>query len=125
MLQGSFVDSYNNMTLKTLNILTWYAKKCDHIPYLLKTDDDMYINTDNLYKFATTQLEKPLNGVQVGQIGDWIIGFMHKKAKPFRNPHHKYYVPEQLFRGSVYPNFVSGTAYLLSRNNIYNKHVQK
>ena len=113
LLQGSFVDSYDNMTLKTLNILTWYIKKCDRIPFLLKADDDMYINTNNLYNFAS----------KFDDVG--IAGFMHKNAKPFRDPNHKYYVPEQLYSGYVYPDFVSGTCYLVSRNNIFNKLMQK
>ena len=109
VLQGLFVDSYRNLTLKTLNILTWYVKKCDRIPFLLKTDDDMYINTENLYKFASKLVVEDLKGE------GWITGFLHENAKPFRDPDHKYYVPEQLYPGKVYPNFVTGTCYLVSR----------
>ena len=105
ILQGSFVDSYNNMTLKTLNILIWYVGKCDGIPFLLKTDDDIFINTDNLYTLTTKFVDEP----------DVITGHMHKNAKPFRDPNHKYYMPKELFAGEVYPNFVSGTCYLVSR----------
>ena len=113
ILQGSFVDSYRNMTLKTLNILTWYVKQCDRIPVLLKTDDDMYINTENLYKFASKLgVEDPFEDLMDN---NWITGFLHKNAKPFRDPDHKYYVPEQLYPGKIYPNFVTGTCYLVSR----------
>ena len=45
MLQKPFIDSYKNLTIKTLEILKWYLqKKHVDIPYLLKTDDDMYID---------------------------------------------------------------------------------
>ena len=44
LLQKPFRDSYETLTTKTLEILRWYLECCDHVPYLLKTDDDMYIN---------------------------------------------------------------------------------
>ena len=44
LLQKPFRDSYKTLTTKTLEILRWYLEYCDHVPYLLKTDDDMYIN---------------------------------------------------------------------------------
>ena len=43
LLQKPFRDSYETLTTKTLEILRWYLEY-DHIPHLLKTDDDMYIN---------------------------------------------------------------------------------
>ena len=44
LLQKPFRDTYKTLTTKTLEILRWYLECCDHIPHLLKTDDDMYIN---------------------------------------------------------------------------------
>ena len=44
LLQMPFRDSYKTLTTKTLETLRWYLECCDHIPHLLKTDDDMYIN---------------------------------------------------------------------------------
>ena len=44
LLQKPFRDSYKTLTTKTLEILRWYLECCEHVPYLLKTDDDMYIN---------------------------------------------------------------------------------
>ena len=44
LLQMPFRDSYKTLSTKTLEILRWYLECCDHVPYLLKTDDDMYIN---------------------------------------------------------------------------------
>ena len=44
LVQKPFRDTYKTLTTKTLEILRWYLECCDHIPHLLKTDDDMYIN---------------------------------------------------------------------------------
>ena len=42
LLQSPFVDSYNNLTLKSLFILKYFAQSTYRT--LLKTDDDSYIN---------------------------------------------------------------------------------
>ena len=50
------VDSYQNLTLKTLAAFDWMRTFCPKAEYLLKTDDDMFIQvvknfSDVLYKF--------------------------------------------------------------------------
>ena len=42
LLQSPFVDSYNNLTLKSLFILKYFTQSTYRT--LLKTDDDSYIN---------------------------------------------------------------------------------
>ena len=37
------LDSYNNLTLKTLAAFDWMLTFCPQTEYLLKTDDDMFI----------------------------------------------------------------------------------
>lgn len=52
ILQESFVDSYANLTLKSVMLLKWFTRECDNIPYVLKTDDDMYINLKQLFQLT-------------------------------------------------------------------------
>ena len=59
LLQKPFRDSYKTLTTKTLETLRWYLECCDHIPHLLKTDDDMYINVRD------TKLPQPPRKVAV------------------------------------------------------------
>ena len=110
-----YVDSYQNMTIKTMQILTWYTTHCNEIPLLLKTDDDMFINTKNLFDFASefdVESTSLWNGL--------ITGHMHKNRTPFRDPDNKYYVPEEIYPHKIYPQFISGGAYLISRNINFN-----
>ena len=46
---GSFIDSYRNLTLKIKLGLTWAYLQCN-FKYLLKTDDDSFVNTIGLVK---------------------------------------------------------------------------
>ena len=73
ILQERFEDSYRNLTIKTMLFLKWYNQKCSHIPYLLKADDDVFLNTKNLYKIVSQNTK-----------ADILIGLLHCDAKPAR-----------------------------------------
>jgi hypothetical protein len=51
---GSFEDTYRKLTLKTLHILDWASTYCTKAQYLLKTDDDMFLNIPNILNFIET-----------------------------------------------------------------------
>ena len=44
VIQNDFLDTYRNLTLKSVAILKWIQSFCQNAKFLLKTDDDMYIN---------------------------------------------------------------------------------
>ena len=48
MAFGNFIDSYKNLTLKTLSLVNWVKQSCKRPRYLLKVDDDIFINTKNM-----------------------------------------------------------------------------
>ncbi|KAG9483351.1 hypothetical protein GDO78_009333 [Eleutherodactylus coqui] len=48
IIQQDFLDTYNNLTLKTLMGLKWVTTYCPQIPYVMKTDSDMFVNTEYL-----------------------------------------------------------------------------
>uniref|UniRef100_A0AAG5DEP6 Hexosyltransferase n=1 Tax=Anopheles atroparvus TaxID=41427 RepID=A0AAG5DEP6_ANOAO len=49
IVQGSFVDAYRNMTYKHVMALKWFTYHCPGARYVLKTDDDVFVNTPVLY----------------------------------------------------------------------------
>lgn len=51
IIRGRFIDSYNNLTLKTISSLEWVDTYCPRASYVLKTDDDMFINVLRLMAF--------------------------------------------------------------------------
>lgn len=51
IIRGRFMDSYNNLTLKSIKMLEWMDTYCSHAKYVLKTDDDMFINIPRLLSF--------------------------------------------------------------------------
>ena len=109
ILQAQFEDAYYNLTLKSLAIVNWVADNCEKVKYVLKIDDDMFVNMQLLVDFAETREFKNV-----------IIGKIAKKWLPHRDSNSKWYVPSSAYAGQVYPNFATGPAYLIHRDAIPN-----
>ncbi len=53
LIVANFEDSYDNLTLKTMSTLEWVDTYCNQSQFILKTDDDMFINMPNLINFIS------------------------------------------------------------------------
>jgi hypothetical protein len=70
ILQDSnFLDSYNNLTIKSIHILKYFISVSDQTgnKYLLKTDDDSFIHLEALWDLAKFRLAKNSNHL-IGRI---------------------------------------------------------
>lgn len=108
IIQGMFLDTYNNLTLKTISMLEWSSEHCDRVHYLLKTDDDMYIHIPMLFSI--------LDGASSRRRA--IIGKVAKRWKPIRNVTSKYFISQEQFKPAFYPDFNTGPAYVLTNDII-------
>ncbi|CAH0715114.1 unnamed protein product, partial [Brenthis ino] len=108
LIVGRFVDSYSNLTLKTLSMLEWTDTYCPRVPRLLKTDDDMFINVPRLLRFMTARE----NATRT------IWGKVVRKSLPKRTTKSKYYVSPLQFPGKVFPDFATGPAYLVTADAV-------
>ncbi|XP_075988139.1 uncharacterized protein LOC142984436 [Anticarsia gemmatalis] len=116
VIQEGFIDSYNNLTLKSIMMLKWITNNCnDSVRYILKTDDDMYINVPNLIdnlRNRSRDFDNKTRGTRAKEymlIGDLICG-----ARPVLDSSNKWYSPRYMYGGRVYPKYLSGTGYALS-----------
>ncbi|XP_037075434.1 beta-1,3-galactosyltransferase 4-like, partial [Pollicipes pollicipes] len=51
IVQGNFVDSYRNLTLKTTCMLEWVSRFCSRASLVLKVDEDVFLHIPNLLSF--------------------------------------------------------------------------
>ncbi|XP_045508224.1 uncharacterized protein LOC123704022 [Colias croceus] len=114
VIQEGFIDSYNNLTLKSIMMLKWVTNNCNEsVRYILKTDDDMYINVPNLISNLQNRSkihdESSHKEKEYLLIGDLICG-----ARPVLDTSNKWYSPRYMYGGSVYPRYLSGTGYVFS-----------
>ena len=48
VIQEDFVDSYMNLTLKSVMGLRWAHHHCPELDFFMKTDDDVFVNVPHL-----------------------------------------------------------------------------
>ncbi|KAM4023208.1 beta-1,3-galactosyltransferase 2-like isoform 1-T2 [Anomaloglossus baeobatrachus] len=106
IIQQDYMDTYNNLTLKTLMGMNWVAIYCPQIPYVMKTDSDMFVNTE----YLINQLLRPDQPSRKS----YFTGYVMKDYLPNRNPESKWYMSPELYPDERYPVFCSGTGYVFS-----------
>ncbi|XP_029970410.1 beta-1,3-galactosyltransferase 2-like [Salarias fasciatus] len=106
IIQQDFLDTYKNLTIKTLMGANWVATYCPRASYVMKTDSDMFVNTEYLvYKLLRPEL-KPRRS--------YFTGNNMRGFGPNRNKNSKWYMPPELYPSETYPTFCSGTGYVFS-----------
>lgn len=108
IVQGDFIDSYRNLTLKGLYFMEWTLRNCSHVKWILKADDDVMINPYSFQRYL--QRKKRRDSA--------IHGLIIKNATVFRDPENKWYTSESEFPDHNYPPYCQGTTYLLSAKTI-------
>jgi len=107
IIKEDFVDSYQNVTYKTIMGLKWVSQKCSNAKYVLKTDDDMWINIPTL-------LARLDNAWVAKRLQTSVAGKCFKRAFPNRNKQSKWYSSYINYPEKTYPGFCSGTGYVTS-----------
>lgn len=120
IVQGNFIEAYRNLTYKHLMGLKWSAENCDHVPYIMKMDDDIIVN---IYE-VLDKLEKI-------KINNSLVGHILENMNPIREPANKWFVTKDEYLPDSYPPFVSGWLYvttpsvaskLIDQANSYSKY---
>ena len=72
VVQANFIDSYDNLTLKTLSGLRWVSLYCSNSIFTIKVDDDVLVNSKKLISylevFYTNNGSKNLKNTMLGKL---------------------------------------------------------
>ena len=109
LLQESFIDTYANLTLKSLVLLRWFTQRCEGSQYVMKTDDDMYINLVKLHEVVQSTKDPQL-----------LTGMLNQKSRPITDTKSKWFAPSYMFTNNTYPEFYPD---FLSGLNLYIQHM--
>lgn len=114
LIQSNFMDTYLNLTIKTMVIMDWLATHCSSAAYAMKVDSDMFLNIDNL----VLMLKKPGIPTQ-----NYLTGMLMWNRPVVRSKDSKWYVPEEMYPDPQYPTYTLGMGYVFS-NDLPEKYVQ-
>ncbi|NXS01802.1 B3GT4 galactosyltransferase, partial [Oxylabes madagascariensis] len=84
ILLGDFADTYGNLSRKTLLLLRWARACCQRAPFLLKADDDVFVNVPAVATFLTARPGLPAR---------LYLGRVHWGVAPNRDPRSRHHVP--------------------------------
>lgn len=132
IIQEQFVDSYNNLTIKSVMALKWIKeRKCfKQAAFFMKVDDDTFVNVPNLLHFLlggtvplynetldyydsnSYQTLSDLN--RLNATVNYMVGYMFCRAPVLSNVKSKWYMPYYMYPQDMYPHYLSGSGYLMS-----------
>ncbi len=117
LVQEDFVDSYANLSIKSLFLLKLASSPDFPFSYVLKTDDDVFVNLRSLAREVdrrTEAADAAAAAAAASPPSPLLLGNLICGAHPIRDVRNKWYASPHMFSGKVYPNYLSGTAYLMS-----------
>lgn len=113
IVQQDYVDSYYNLSLKASSWLQWVTEYCHEPNFILKTDDDVLVDIFklvDLLRFMT----KIYHNTNI-DIHNLIIGSKWSNSPVHRDEKSKFVVSIEEYDKPTYPDFCSGTGYVMSR----------
>ncbi|CAH2273070.1 beta-1,3-galactosyltransferase 2-like [Pelobates cultripes] len=106
IIQQNFLDSYYNLTIKTLMGMQWVATFCPNANFVMKIDSDMFLNVDYLiHQLLLPELPTRTN---------YFSGDVCTDGEPIRDKKYKWYVPVEVYPNKTYPPYCIGTGYVFS-----------
>ena len=109
ILQGNFLDSYQNMTVKNMVAFRWAANDCPNVTYVIRLSDDVM--------FSYGKLSKYLNRVEKHGV---MFGPMIYYPRVFHTGKWKSISPMKWKQGTVWDSFIHGTFVVLSMDVVRN-----
>ncbi|NXO12758.1 B3GL1 acetylgalactosaminyltransferase, partial [Oriolus oriolus] len=103
IIRQDFMDTYDNLTLKTIMAFQWFSEFCSNARFLMKADDDVFINTPNLVKLL----------LQLNSSENVFTGYPFLDNFAYRGFDRKRYISYKEYPFKLYPPYCSGLGYIL------------
>ncbi|XP_072176391.1 beta-1,3-galactosyltransferase 1-like [Diadema setosum] len=103
IVQEDMIDSYQNLTRKTIMGLKWVTNHCRQAKFAIKADDDVILNMPRI-----------INMLSKAPLHNYTAGHAYVNAAVIRNKHDKFYTSKEFYPNSTYPPYLTGAAYIMS-----------
>ncbi|XP_041454184.1 uncharacterized protein LOC121407270 [Lytechinus variegatus] len=112
IVQEDFVDSYLNLTIKTVMGLKWASRYCQNAKFVMKTDDDMAVNTIKMLIYLRTAPSR-----------NFVAGKAAFNFDIIRDVYNKFYVPYSVTKDDKYPPYCIGIGYVISMDVVHKAYI--
>jgi hypothetical protein len=116
IVQENFIDSYYNLTLKSIMGLKWISNYCSNSVFSVKVDDDVVINLNYLIEYLNNFKSNYINS----SLENVVLCKIWYNAVVSRNNNSKFYIAKTDYSDQNYPTYCDGPAYIYS-TDIANK----
>ncbi|XP_063970334.1 beta-1,3-galactosyltransferase 5-like [Lytechinus pictus] len=108
ILQEDFIDTYYNLTIKTIMGFQWASMSCSNTYFVMSTDDDCIVDVVNLANDLESNTSSTFlsNFALAERAINWV---------PHRDPGDKWYTPRELYSADRWLPFPRGYGYVVSR----------
>nr|XP_040142763.1 beta-1,3-galactosyltransferase 9 [Ictidomys tridecemlineatus] len=107
IIEGIFLDSFENQTLKIITMTQWAVTFCSNALFILKVDEEMFVNLPSLVDYLLN-LKEHLENIYVGKV-------VHQDT-PNRDPGSQNFVPLSEYSQKYYPDYCSSEAFVMSQD---------
>ena len=107
IVQADFIESYWNLTLKTIIAFKWVSMHFtkDRVQYILKVDDDVVVRMENLLDRVSKQFDPNREAFYCYEVSG---------TQPVRLNKHKFKLTNQEYPFDSFPKYCSGSGYILT-----------
>lgn len=120
IIQETFIDSYENLTYKSVMWMRWVSVHCRNAYSILKTDDDIFVN-----RFVVLKMIREFYDRSASK--SFVICRVWENMPVERNNLSKWYVSPDEYSDKTYRPYCSGGAYILSGDlpkSLYRKSLE-
>lgn len=97
IVQQSFLDTYRNLTLKTLMGLKWASIYCSNSKFIMKVDDNVFVNSIKLIDYLNRLLDTNIPISNSFFCKSWFNSTVRRDNKS------KFYVSREDYIENIYP----------------------
>ncbi|XP_060572611.1 lactosylceramide 1,3-N-acetyl-beta-D-glucosaminyltransferase-like [Ruditapes philippinarum] len=90
VLQGDFIDTYHNLSHKTVMGFKWLTERCRNAKYIIKTDDDIVLNMFRVFQNSMLNMSVDQYHVHCRRL---------KENRVVRQKNHRFYIEQHQLRG--------------------------
>ncbi|XP_064625663.1 beta-1,3-galactosyltransferase 5-like [Lineus longissimus] len=110
VVQEDFKDTYGNLTLKDVMAFKWAWLYCPHAKFVLVGSDEVVIDVFKLVPF----LEYSMLRTNKREINNrFVLCHLYPCCTKVHHEHPKYGVSVKKYSGNAWPNYCSGTTYIV------------